>query len=104
MGDCLDQLGLAHAVLAGAAEVETQLVGVATGDQGGDGDEAAVAGGKPVSVPDVVEEDVVGDLSKLGGNVTDAAAPPPICLGWLACSGVNAPPVSAVGRLRTARR
>src|SRR3954462_13493417 len=69
----LDQLGLAQAVVSGVAEVEAQLVGIAAGNEGGDGNEAAVAGGELASVPDVVEEDVVGELGELWGDVTDAA-------------------------------
>src|SRR3954471_15231942 len=74
VGDGLDELGLGHAVVAGAAEVEAQLVGVTACHQHGDSDEAAVAGGELGAVPDVLEQDVVGDLGELGGEVADRAA------------------------------
>ena len=53
VGDRLDQLGLGDAVVAGAAEVVAQLVGVPACDQGRDGDETAVAGTELSAVPDV---------------------------------------------------
>ena len=62
------------AVLEGPVEVVRQLVGVPTGDQGGDGDEAAVPGGEFRPVPDVLEEHVVGQLGKLRGDIADGAA------------------------------
>jgi hypothetical protein len=73
MSDRLDQLGLTYTIVSGVAEVEAQLVGIAAGDQGRDGDETAVAGGELASVPNVVEQDVVGELGELWGDVTDAA-------------------------------
>ena len=71
MGDRLDEFVLGDAVLDGAAEVEAQLLGVALRGQDRDGDEAAVAGGQLGAVPDVVEEDVVGELGHLGGEVAE---------------------------------
>ena len=51
-----------------------QLVGVPAGDEGGDGDEASVPRRQLGSVPDVVEEHVVGQCGELRGDVADGAA------------------------------
>jgi hypothetical protein len=46
--------------------VRPQLFGVAAGDQGGDGDQAAVPGRELGAPPDVTEEDVVGEGHEFG--------------------------------------
>jgi hypothetical protein len=55
VGDGLDQLGLGRPVVFGQSEVEDELVGVAVGDEGRDGDEAAVAGREVGAFPYVAE-------------------------------------------------
>src|SRR4051794_15805782 len=71
MGDDLLQLRLGHTVVLGVAEVESELIGVAAGDERGDGDEASVPCRELRAVPDVLEEDVVSECGELGSNVAD---------------------------------
>ena len=44
----------------GQQEMVPQLLGVAAGDQGGDGDQAPITFGQLVAFPDVAEQHVVG--------------------------------------------
>ena len=74
MGDRLDQLLLRHTVLDRATEVEPQLLAVPAGDECRDRDEAPVAGAQLRPVPDVLEEDVVGEGGELRGDVADGPA------------------------------
>jgi hypothetical protein len=76
VSDGFEKLGFGDSVLEGPAEVVRQLVGIPTGDQGGDGDEAAVPGGEFRPVPNVLEEHVVGERGKLRGDIADGAAAP----------------------------
>src|SRR3954468_7953789 len=58
VGDGLDQLFLGGAVVLGELQVEGELLGVAAGEQCGDGDQAAVARRQLRSLPRVAEEHV----------------------------------------------
>lgn len=76
MCDGLDEFGLGVPVLLGVVEVKGQLRGGAASNERGDGDEAAVTGSEPGQVPHVVEEDVVGALGEIRGDVPDGTAAP----------------------------
>src|SRR6476620_6143154 len=69
--DGLFEFGLGRAVGLCACEVSAELVGAAAGDEAGDRDEAAVPRGEFAPFPDVAEEQVVGEVHQLGGEVTD---------------------------------
>src|SRR4051794_23920605 len=58
VGDRLDQLLLGRAVVLRVLQVEGQLLGVAAGEQRGDGDQAAVPRGELRAFPDLAEEHV----------------------------------------------
>ena len=83
MGDGLDELLSCHAVLDGAPEVECELLGIAASSENRDGDQAAVAGREFGSVPDVLEEHVVGEFRELGSEVAEHAAPSAGLLGLI---------------------
>jgi hypothetical protein len=51
--------------------VADELVGPVGCGQDGDGDQAAVAGGQAGALPDVSEQDVVGELDYLGREVAE---------------------------------
>ena len=69
--DRLLQFGLGEAVLLGEAQMIPELLEAARGDQGRDRDEASVALGKFRPLPDVAEQDLVGELDQLRGEVTN---------------------------------
>lgn len=69
MGDGFDQFVLGDAVLDCAAEVEAELFSVPAGGEDRDGDEASVSCGQFRSVPDVGEEDVIGEFGELRGGL-----------------------------------
>jgi hypothetical protein len=52
-------------------EMEGELLGAVESDQGGDGDEAAVALGEAGALPDVGVEDLVSEFGDFGGDVAD---------------------------------
>ena len=59
------ELGLGEAVLLRDAEVGSQLLSIAAGGQGGDGDQAAVSRGRELGAfSDITEENVVGERER----------------------------------------
>jgi len=71
VGEGLDEFVLGEAVGQGQAQVADELVGPVGCGQDGDGDQAAVAGGQAGALPDVREQDVVGELDYLGREVAE---------------------------------
>lgn len=68
VGDGFGQFFDAEPVVQGDAEVVVELLAAVEGSQRGHGDQAPVTRGQAGTVPDVSEEDVVGDLYELGGD------------------------------------
>jgi len=58
------ELGLGEAVLLRDAEVGSQLLSIAAGDQRGDGDQAAVPRRELGAFSDITEENVVGERER----------------------------------------
>lgn len=71
VGDRLDQLVDGQAVVDRPLHVAGHLVGAVEGDQGGNGDEAAVPFGKPGPFPDVPEKEIAGERNELGGEAAE---------------------------------
>src|SRR5690348_13779484 len=69
MRDHLEQLVLGHAVVECALEVADLLLGAVERDQGGACNQAAVALGKALALPDVAEQHVVRQVDQLGGEL-----------------------------------
>src|SRR5215471_19470625 len=65
VGDGLDELLLGDAVFDRLREVELHLLGLAGRDESGAGDEASVPLRELRPLPDVAEQDAVGDLDEL---------------------------------------
>src|SRR6185436_16870670 len=65
MRDDLEQLFLGNTVVERPLEVTDLLLGAIERDQGGTGDQAAVALAEPLALPDVAEQDVVGQVDQL---------------------------------------
>jgi hypothetical protein len=82
VGYGFEQLGPGDSVLEGAAEVVRELVGVPAGDQGGDGDEAAVPGRRVRGRFQTSSKSTSSVSSaSLGATSPTARRPPPTCLG-----------------------
>jgi len=71
VGDRLDKLLLDGAILLGQAEVEQELLGAPTRGQRRDGHEAALLRRQLGAVPDLAEQDVVGEASERRSEVTE---------------------------------
>jgi hypothetical protein len=71
VGDGLGDLLDGEAVADPDAQVRLDLLGASGRDQGGDGDEAAVAGGELGTGPHVAEQHLVGQVGELRGDVAD---------------------------------
>ena len=71
MSNGLDQFVNGSSVVDRPFHVAGHLVRAAEGYEGGNGDEAAVPFGKPGPLPDVTEEDPVGERHEFGGEVAD---------------------------------
>src|SRR6478609_9093209 len=71
--DRLLQLYFGEAVLLGESQVPDDLLGTARGDEARDSDEAAVPPRQLRPLPDVTEQDAVGELDELRGEVADGA-------------------------------
>jgi hypothetical protein len=69
--DRLLEFRLGHPVGLGEAEVGTKLFGAPVGDQRSARDQAAVSRSQLGSGPHVAEQDVIGELDKFRGEVTD---------------------------------
>jgi len=63
--DHLFQLALRHAIALGDAQVGTQLLGAAVGDQRLARDQTAIPRGQLGPSPDVTEQEIVGELDQL---------------------------------------
>jgi hypothetical protein len=63
--DRLLQFGLGEAVLLGEAQMIPELLKAARGDQGRDRDQAPVTLGEFRPLPDVAEQDLVGEVDQL---------------------------------------
>src|SRR5689334_8490852 len=74
MRDDLEQLLLGHAVVERALEMADLLLGAIERDQGGAGDQAAVALGKALALPDVAEQHVVREVDQLGRELPQRLA------------------------------
>ncbi len=73
MGDHLDDFLLLDAVVQRTSEMADLLLGAIERDQGGAGDQAAVALAKAGALPDVAEQRVVGELDQLGAKARSAS-------------------------------
>src|SRR4051812_32124356 len=73
MRDDLDDLVARHAVVERAPDVAAQLLRGALRDERRYGDEAAIALGGPLSLPDIAEPPLVGELAHLGKHVAALA-------------------------------
>lgn len=62
MGYRLYQLGAGHAILDRVRKVETQLFGIAAGDECGNGHQASVPGRQLPAGPHLSEQHVIGHL------------------------------------------
>ena len=71
MGGDLGELLAADAVLQRPAHVALQLRVAAEGDQGGDGDQAALARRELGSLPHIGKQDVVGEVGELRSVLPD---------------------------------
>ena len=71
VGEGLGEFVLGEAVGQGQAQVADELVGPVGCGQDGDRDQAAVAAGQAGALPDVPEQDVVGELDYLGREVAE---------------------------------
>jgi len=59
--------------MSGSSPVPDELFDAARGDQAGDGDKTAVPLGQFGALPDITEQDVIGELDQLWGEVADGA-------------------------------
>ena len=71
MGDRFGELVVGEPVVQGPAQVPGQLGVAAQGDQGGDGDQAAVAGRQLRPLPYVGEQHVVGEIGEFRRVLTN---------------------------------
>jgi hypothetical protein len=60
-----------HAILKRTLQMETVLFGAVEGDQGGDGDNTAVALGKAGPLPNIPEQYLLGECNELRRDVAD---------------------------------
>ena len=73
VGDHLLQLVVGEPVAPAEPQMPGQLLGGSIGDEGGEGDEAAVAGRQFGAVPDVAQHKLFGDLEEFGEVGADRA-------------------------------
>jgi hypothetical protein len=71
MDDRFFEFSFGQSVGMRPGEVPAELVGAATANETRDGGEAPVPCGQLLPLPDVAEEDTVGEFDKFKGKVTD---------------------------------
>jgi hypothetical protein len=71
VGNGLDELLLADAVVPGVLQVEGKLLGVAAGGQRGERDQAAVTRRQLRALPRLTEQDVIGEVHEPGGEAAE---------------------------------
>src|SRR5256885_13890875 len=71
VGDRFDELGLGEPVVFRVLQVEAELLGVPAGDQCSDGDQTAVARRELRALPDLAEQDVVGEVHECRCEVAE---------------------------------
>lgn len=104
MDDHLFQLPLRHAVGLGDAQMSTQLLGAAVGDQRRAGDQTAIPRDQLGPGPNVTEQNVVGDSTSFGAkSPISFCAPEGSWFGVLSCAVVMIGFLSDRGRVACSR-
>src|SRR5439155_9767645 len=65
MGDELDDLVLGNPIVERALEMAAELLAAIEGDEGRDSDQAAIALGETGPLPDIAEQDFLGEIDQL---------------------------------------